>query len=330
MTYDSYICVVLKLGREDLFRTLWENIRTDFFGRSLTKTSEILPAVAGLAQMLEKRLFGVADHKYLAGLWSTRISEELSWTVLDSGSATESIEGIPTWSWASTTAPSAYIYGKPSETFADLVEAHCTRYARPKETPASLKVKRFVAPLCLRVDHRHRGYGGRPSLSFWVNEASAMTATTEEVEAQARASQTTGFCVWDMLICPASQDYEAIGETSESCLPRVPSVVRASEKQGECDMCSEKGYVSPLQLLLLAQTDLSINALVLSLVSSRSLKEKEASFQEVDEVYQRLGLFEIGGRGEDPLIETGDGFQIPAEALWELDKSSARRTITIV
>lgn len=213
------------MRREDLFRTLWENIRRDFFGRRLTKTLDKLPAVAGLAKMLEKRLFGVADHKYLAGLWSTRISEDLSWTVLDFDSTTESIEGIPTWSWASTTGTSDYIYGKPSETFVDLVEAHCTGYARPKETPASLKVKGFVAPLCLRVDHRHRVYGGRPSLSFWVNEASAMTATTEEIEAETRASQTTSFCVGGMPICPASHDYEVIGETNESCLPRVPSIV---------------------------------------------------------------------------------------------------------
>ena len=221
-TWTRSIARGFGMRREDLFRTLWENIRRDLFGRRLTKTSDKLPAVAGLAQMLEKRLFGVADHNYLAGLWSTRVSEDLSWTVLDFDTATESIEGLPTWSWASTTATSDYIYGKPSETFVDLVEAHCTGYARPKETPASLKVKGFVAPLCLRVDHRHRG---RPSLSFWVNEASAMTATTEEVETERKASRTTSFCVWDMPICPASHDYGAIGETNESCLPRVPSIV---------------------------------------------------------------------------------------------------------
>jgi hypothetical protein len=56
----------------------------------------MLLAMAGLAQMLEKRLFGVADHRYLAGLWSTRMPEDLSWTVLDFDDATEYIEGIPT------------------------------------------------------------------------------------------------------------------------------------------------------------------------------------------------------------------------------------------
>ena len=107
-TWTRTIAQGFGMTRKDFFRTLRDNIRTDFFGRSLTKPSRNLPAVAGLAQMLEKRLFGVADHKYLAGLWSTRISEDLSWTILlDFVSATESIEGTPTWSWASTTATSA-------------------------------------------------------------------------------------------------------------------------------------------------------------------------------------------------------------------------------
>ena len=157
-----------------------------------------------------------------------------------------------------------------------------------------------------------------------------MTATMEEVEVQTGTSQITSFCVWGMPICPASHDDEAIGETNESCLPRVPSIVRASENQGECDMYSGKGYVSPLQLLLLTQTEPSFTALVMSPVSSRSLKDKKPNVQEVEEVYQLLGLREIGCPGEDPSIETADGFQIPAETLWELDKFSARSTITIV
>jgi len=116
--------------------------------------------------MLEKRLLSVTDHNYLAGLWSTRISEDLSWTVLDFDATTESIEGIPTWSWVSTTASSGYIYGRPSQTFVDLVEAYCAGYARPKQTRTSLKVKGFVASLYLRVHHSYEGYNDRLSLSF--------------------------------------------------------------------------------------------------------------------------------------------------------------------
>ena len=156
-----------------------------------------------------------------------------------------------------------------------------------------------------------------------------MTATTEEIEA-AKTSRTTSCCVWDMPIHRASPDYEAIGEPNGSRLPRVPSIVRASEEQGKCNIFSGKGYVSPLQLLLLTRTDMCLTAPVLSPGSSQSLKDKGRSVQEVGEVYQRLELFEIGRPGEDPLIGTADGFQIPAEALWELDRPSARKTITII
>ena len=140
-----------------------------------------------------------------------------------------------------------------------------------------------------------------------------MTATTKEVEAERRVSRNTSCCVWDIPICPALYDYEAIKETNGSRLTIISCIVRALEKQVKCNICSGKAHVSPLQLLLLTRTKMYLTALVLSPVSSQSGKEKGRSVQEVDEVYQRLGLFEIGRPGEDPWIETADGFQIPAE-----------------
>ncbi|KIN02803.1 hypothetical protein OIDMADRAFT_118738, partial [Oidiodendron maius Zn] len=83
------------------FRTFWETVRKDLFERALTYPSDKLPAIAGLAQMLEEKHLHIPNHKYLVGLWSTRISEDLSWTVLQFDAATQSIENIPSWSWAS-------------------------------------------------------------------------------------------------------------------------------------------------------------------------------------------------------------------------------------
>ncbi|KAF2844593.1 HET-domain-containing protein, partial [Plenodomus tracheiphilus IPT5] len=111
---------------EAFFRTLWESIRQDLFARDITRTSDKLPAMAGLAQMLEKRLFETPNHRYLAGLWSTRISEDLSWTVLEYDDTSTWIEGVPTWSWASTSNDSDIIYGRPSDTYVELIEARCT------------------------------------------------------------------------------------------------------------------------------------------------------------------------------------------------------------
>jgi Heterokaryon incompatibility protein (HET) len=329
-TWTRTIVRAFGVAGEDTFRTLWENIRRDLFGRLLTKASDKLPAMAGLAKQLEKTLVGAADHKYLAGLWSERISEDLSWTVLDFDTATESIESVPTWSWASTTAPSDYIYGRPFETFVDLVEAHCTGYARPKEAPAFLKVKGFVKSLCLRVDPQYSDYGGRPNLSFWVDEKSAMAASTEEIVARRKASRTGSVFVSDMPICPASHDHLIMEGKNESCPRRVPSIIRASGRAEKCNICAEKVYVSPVELLLLTRTDAAVTVLILTPVLSQSLKGKEHSVEEADRLYQRLGLLEIDCIRSTPLVETADGYKIPAETFWEIRKPSTRRIIPII
>ncbi|KAH7314362.1 heterokaryon incompatibility protein-domain-containing protein [Rhexocercosporidium sp. MPI-PUGE-AT-0058] len=88
-------------NRDKELETLWETIRDDYFERALTKKSDMLPAIAGLA----KRFQSLRKHStYLAGLWSHNIAEGLSWTALnfDDGK-TEVNEGVPSWSWASIT-----------------------------------------------------------------------------------------------------------------------------------------------------------------------------------------------------------------------------------
>jgi hypothetical protein len=88
-------------NRDKELETLWETIRDDYFGRALTKKSDMLPAIAGLA----KRFQSLRKHStYLAGLWSHNIAEGLSWTALDfDDGKTEANEGVPSWSWASIT-----------------------------------------------------------------------------------------------------------------------------------------------------------------------------------------------------------------------------------
>lgn len=311
-----------RLEAEDFFRTLWEDIRNDLFQRGITRASDKLPAMAGLAKMLEKTLMGV-DHRYLAGLWSSRLSEDLSWTVLDFDSTTESIPGIPTWSWASTTSQNDYIYGRPSETFVELVEAHCTDYARPRETQAFLKVKGFVRSLCLRVDNGRKDDQGRPSMSFWINEDRAMSANTETILEKEKASKTTSFFVLDMPISPVSHSYQTLEDARESKLCRASSIVRASATDQPCSRCMERGYVSSVELLLLTRTDVSLTVLVLAPAISQWHSGD-------DTVYQRLGLLEIDCIRTNPWLQTADGFKVPAEEFWETDYPSSRRTITII
>lgn len=306
------------------FRTFWETVREDLFERNLTYPADKLPAIAGLAQMLEEKHLHLPNHKYLAGLWSTRISEELSWTVLEFDAATQSIESIPTWSWASTTASNGYIYGRPSKTFVDLVETNCTGYARSNKAQASLTVKGFIAPVSLRVDHRHKDDGGRPSLSFWVNSNFAITSVTDEIKVP-----STSYFVLDMPISPAAHTHQFTGPTNNLALCRVPSIVRAFKGGEKCNNCMERGYVSPVQLLLLTLTDVSLTALVLA-PASQLPKGKECHAPMDSNMYHRLGLLEMDCIRKEPFMETSDNLKLPAGIFWELHDPSSRRTITIV
>ena len=62
---------------KDRQRQQWETVRKDFISRNLTKVSDMLPAIAGIAQILEDNMRS-PDHRYLAGLWSSYISEDMT------------------------------------------------------------------------------------------------------------------------------------------------------------------------------------------------------------------------------------------------------------
>lgn len=72
------------------YRLLW------LYGRrKLTKASDKLPAIAGLADIFSKRL----NDEYVAGLWRSRLVEHLLWQGLRCRRVQE--YRSPSWSWAS-------------------------------------------------------------------------------------------------------------------------------------------------------------------------------------------------------------------------------------
>jgi hypothetical protein len=56
-------------------RMLWYNLLRNYSGRLLTKASDRLPAMSGLAQIFKDLL----QDEYVAGLWSKSMVEELAW-----------------------------------------------------------------------------------------------------------------------------------------------------------------------------------------------------------------------------------------------------------
>lgn len=86
---------------------LWQRLIVLYSEKRITRPSDTLPALAGLAQAWSRH---VPTAKYLAGLWSTDLCKGLLWRVnkslVDASSALPSQEYIaPSWSWASTRKP---------------------------------------------------------------------------------------------------------------------------------------------------------------------------------------------------------------------------------
>lgn len=74
----------------------WHKLLFHQYGHLLlTKSSDRLPALAGLASLFSKRL----GDDYLAGLWKTPLVKSLFWNV--HGARTISSYRAPSWSWAS-------------------------------------------------------------------------------------------------------------------------------------------------------------------------------------------------------------------------------------
>lgn len=76
----------------------WNNWICGFTNRKLTKISDKLPAVAGVAKAFAARV----DDTYIAGLWASRFLAGLVWTRDYKGlSLSRHDSGNPSWSWAS-------------------------------------------------------------------------------------------------------------------------------------------------------------------------------------------------------------------------------------
>ncbi|KAK3344697.1 heterokaryon incompatibility protein-domain-containing protein [Neurospora tetraspora] len=77
----------------------WWEMVFDYSQRLLSKDTDKLAALSGMAQFYQRNHFPHA--RYVAGLWSSRLEEELFWEVDDRTSASRPAEYVaPSWSWA--------------------------------------------------------------------------------------------------------------------------------------------------------------------------------------------------------------------------------------
>jgi len=85
-------------SKQDLEHTMWKNLLWYYGQRKLTKATDKLPAMSGIAKLLKSRL----EAQYVAGLWSDALIEGLAWQSIGHRAPTSATEYTgPSWSWAS-------------------------------------------------------------------------------------------------------------------------------------------------------------------------------------------------------------------------------------
>lgn len=83
---------------KDMSYLQWYSIINDYSSRRMTFSSDVFPALAGLATEFNRRLCD----QFVAGLWKGDLSRGLLWIVADSERAKAAVPyRAPTWSWAS-------------------------------------------------------------------------------------------------------------------------------------------------------------------------------------------------------------------------------------
>jgi hypothetical protein len=93
--------IELRRSRFSADHVLWYRVLWDYGKRRLSKPSDKLPALSGLAQIFSSRI----QAEYVAGLWSNALIEGLAWQGLassrDPTAPSPSAYIAPSWSWAS-------------------------------------------------------------------------------------------------------------------------------------------------------------------------------------------------------------------------------------
>jgi hypothetical protein len=87
-----------KLAAKDISNLQWYSIIKDYSGRKMTFSSDVFPALVGLATEFSRHL----SDQYVAGLWKGDLYRGLLWIIADPERAKAAVPyRAPTWSWAS-------------------------------------------------------------------------------------------------------------------------------------------------------------------------------------------------------------------------------------
>jgi hypothetical protein len=130
-------------GLDDITYHTWGMYRMQYSRCALTRNTDKLVAIQGIANWVSQ----ATGDQFIAGLWRSRIIEELCWIKEDP--MVETVEWrAPTWSWASSNGRIDYSFlskfhrGHSSRHIeAELVELHATAKTSGELEDASIKIR---------------------------------------------------------------------------------------------------------------------------------------------------------------------------------------------
>lgn len=177
----------------------WDDICEDFSTRNLSYNQDKLPALAGLAKEFGTRC---PSDTYLAGLWSSRIPQQLLWDVIhrvkvggmDIGDEDDTpkqpaqpLTGYvaPSWSWLSVNSPISMNKVSRFHSLVDIIDfdyrtSTANPYGRIKQ--ASIKIRALSRPITIvtkpspfegDVYDNYAALGVEKSIDLYVNEDGA-------------------------------------------------------------------------------------------------------------------------------------------------------------
>ncbi|KAJ4385962.1 hypothetical protein N0V85_007939 [Neurospora sp. IMI 360204] len=118
----------------------WWEMVFDYSQRLLTKDTDKLTALSGMAQFYQRNHFPHA--RYVAGLWSSRLEEELFWEVDDKLGARRPAGYVaPSWSWASVNGRVSFRPKDPVWRFQSMRKKILAEAEKDPANPADAKDK---------------------------------------------------------------------------------------------------------------------------------------------------------------------------------------------
>lgn len=111
--------------KETDVRRVWREVIQMYSNRRLTYSSDLLPALGGIASEYSKKL-GVGN-EYYAGLWKSSFIQDLCWTANHEAVRHQNGDKTPSWSWASISGSVDHEYTSLEEQRTRLLEVVCEK-----------------------------------------------------------------------------------------------------------------------------------------------------------------------------------------------------------